>query len=154
MNRFIEHWEVKIPEFQIPLGLFSKSNDDLTQEEKEFLEYFIMIRSCCIEPVISKYYPLGPKGYGISLILSRILKVKEHISSDRELASKLRKNEIYRVVCQLRGENTPSHNIYNTLRSKLEIHGYIELHINFVKEADKLGLLTPHINGFPKNMRE
>lgn len=144
-----------MPEFQIPLGLFSKSYHHLTQEEKDFLDYFTMIGSWCIEPVISTHYSLGPKGYGSSLILSRILKVKERISSDRELASKLRKNEIYRVVCQLRDGNTvPSHNTYTTLRSKLGIQGYTELHTNFVKEADKFGLLTPPLHGCPKTMRK
>jgi len=67
----------------------------------------------------------------------------------------LRKNEIYRVVCQLSDGNTvPSRNTYTTLRSKLSIQGYTALHTNFVKEADKCGLLTPPLHGCPKTMRK
>jgi hypothetical protein len=154
LNSIIEHWEVRMPELQIRLGIFSKDYNALTKEKRDFLDYFIMIRSSCIEPLIERYYHSGPKGYGTALILTRVLKIKERISSDRELASKLKKNEIYRIACQLNSDDIPSHNSYNTLRNKLGTDGYVELHKNFVYEANKLGLLTPHINGFPDNMRD
>jgi len=34
-----------MPELQIRLGIFSKDYNALTQEESDFLDYFIMIRS-------------------------------------------------------------------------------------------------------------
>ncbi len=79
-----------MPELQIKLGIFSKDYGCLTGEEKRFLDYFIMIRESSIEPVMRKHYSAGPKGYGTSLILTRMLKIKERISADRELASGVR----------------------------------------------------------------
>jgi len=60
-----------------------------TPEEAEFLAYFRAIDRRAIAAVLSDYRSTGPRGYDASLVLARILKVKERISSDRELADKL-----------------------------------------------------------------
>jgi len=141
-------------EIQIPLKPFSYCFYDLTDRENNFVRYFNGVNLHNIKPVIERYYPgVGPKGYGSSLILSRILKVKEIFISDRNLAEKLRKNELYRIVCRVKKSNIPAHNTYNTLRNKLGIWGFIEIHTNFVKEAYSLGLLDPDIPQLPKNRR-
>ena len=67
-----------------------------TVQEVEFLEYFRRIDTRSIKEIFSQYRSTGPVGYATSLVLARILKVKERISSDRELSEKLAKIRIYR----------------------------------------------------------
>jgi hypothetical protein len=67
-----------------------------TPQESEFLKYFRLINKRSIDNILTGYRSTGPVGYASSLVLARILKVKERISSDRELSEKLAKIKIYR----------------------------------------------------------
>ncbi len=141
--------------YQLPLKPFSYAFPDMTNQENDFVNYFLSIRSENITPVVEKFYPgVGPRGYGSSLILSRILKVKELFMSDRDLVDKLAKNELYRFVCGFSKNSIPAHNTYHTLRKNLGVWGYIEIHSNFVRQANSLGLLDPEIPELPKNRRK
>jgi hypothetical protein len=100
--------------------------------------------------VVDCYAGLGPKGYGTALILARIIKVKERILSDRQLADVLKKNDLYRFITR---NTQPSHNTFNTLRRRLGPRGFIEIHKRFVKKAQSLGLLDPEIKDLPKNRK-
>jgi len=141
--------------YQLLLRPFSYSYDDLTEPENDFIRYFQTINLQSISSVVDEYYQgSGPKGYGSTLVLSRILKVKELFFSDRVLADKLAKNEIYRFVCLMDKNHTPAHNTYNTLRKSLGVNGYIEIHMNFVRDANSLGLLDPDLPELPKNRRK
>lgn len=141
--------------YQLPLEPFSYSYYDLTDKEHEFIAYFQLINLQSISKVIDKFYHgPGPKGYGNSLVLSRILKVKELFFSDRILSDKLAKNEIYRFVCLMDKNNTPSHNTYNTLRKTIGTQGYIEIHKNFIRDAHSTGLINPALHNLPKNRRK
>ncbi len=55
-----------------------------TPQEAEFQEYFRHIDKNAINEILSQYRSTGPTGYSTSLVLARILKVKERISSDSE----------------------------------------------------------------------
>jgi hypothetical protein len=138
-------------DFQIPLPGLARDFDTLTEEEKEFIAYFSTIDIDCISPVVNCYAGIGPKGYGTSLILARMIKVKERILSDRQLAKVLKKNDLYRFVTW---DNQPSHNTFNTLRKRLGPTGFIEIHKRFAKKAHSLGLLDPEIKELPKNRRK
>lgn len=142
-----------MPNYQLLLGL-SKHFDQLTLEEKAFIDYFTKVNIGCIDSVISTFHDLGPKGFGNSLILCRMVKVKERISSDRELAIKLRKNEIYRFVCQLSDGCCPAHNSFNTLRIRLGSEGFRTIHKNFVLQAHGLDLLNPKIKALPQHRKK
>jgi len=137
-------------DFQFSLPGLARSPDHLTSEERNFLSYFSAIDQDCLSPVASLYSGVGPKGYGISLILARIIKVKERILSDRQLARALRQNDLYRFVTH---DTQPSHNTFHTLRQRLGIDGYIEIHKRVVTKAHSLGLLTPEIRDLPKNRK-
>ena len=76
--------------FQIPLPGLARSFNDLTEQERIFIEYFSSIDLKCISPVVECYTGIGPKGYGASLILARMIKIKERILSDRQLADALK----------------------------------------------------------------
>ena len=67
-----------------------------TRQEAEFQEYYRHIDKNTINEILSQYRSTGPTGYSTSLVLARILKVKERISSDRELSDKLSNIRIYR----------------------------------------------------------
>ena len=67
-----------------------------TTQETNFLEYFQKIDRRVIVERLSRCRSTGPIGYTTSLILARVLKVKERISSDREFSEKPAKVEIYR----------------------------------------------------------
>ena len=69
--------------YQLPMG-FTRPFNDLTSAEKDFFDYFSKIDTSCIEKSFDQSSCFGPKGFGTSLILARILKIKERISSDRE----------------------------------------------------------------------
>jgi len=137
--------------FQIPLPGLARDFNTLTEEEKEFIEYFSAIDMDCISPVVESYAGIGPKGYGTDLILARIIKIRERILSDRQLAKALKKNDLYRFVTQ---DIQPSHNTFNTLRRRLGPHGFIEIHKRFVRKAHGLGLLNPEIKELPKNRKQ
>ncbi len=65
-----------------------------TPQESEFLKYFRCISKRSINNILSQYRSTSPVGYASSLVLARILKVKERISSDRELSEKLARIKI------------------------------------------------------------
>lgn len=139
--------------YQLPMG-FARPFSGLTSEEKDFFDYFSKIDTSCIDKVFDERPSFGPKGFGISLILARILKIKERISSDRELATKLSKNDSYRFVTGFLGNNSPAHNTFNTLRERLGVKGFVNIHCNLVLKANELGILDPEIMGLPSNRRK
>ena len=137
--------------FQVPLPGLARDFNDLTAQEREFIAYFSTIDFDCISPVIDCYTGIGPKGYGTALVLARILKIKERILSDRQLADALKKNDLYRFITH---NTQPSHNTFNTLRRRLGPKGFIEVHKRFVKKAHNFGLLDPEIKDLPKNRKK
>lgn len=137
-------------DFQLLLPGLARDFNTLTEEEKEFIAYFATIDNDCISPVVDFYAGIGPKGYGTSLILARMIKVKERILSDRQLAKVLKKNDLYRFVTR---DTQPSHNTFNTLRRRLGPTGFIGIHKRFVRKAHSLGLLDPEIKELPKNRK-
>lgn len=142
-------------DYQLPVPKFSSAYLDLIDEENDLVNYFRLIHLSNIHPVVERCYShAGPQGYGMGLFLSRMLKVKQTFISDRILARRLSENSTYRHLCLLDKAPTPAHNTFNTLRKHLGTKGYAEIHLNFVKEANKLGLLDPDIKQFPKNRRE
>jgi hypothetical protein len=124
-----------------------------TQQEVEFQEYFHRIDKSAINEILSQYRSTGPAGYSTSLVLSRILKVKERISSDRELSDKLSKIRIYRKAIDIGPNEIPAHNTFHTLRQRLGPEGFFQIHQRFVLEAYQVGLLTPPITDLPKMVR-
>jgi len=124
-----------------------------TPQEVEFQEYFRSIDKSAINEILSQYRSSGPAGYSTSLVLSRILKVKERISSDRELSDKLSKIRIYRKAIGIGPNEIPAHNTFHTLRQRLGPEGFFQIHQRFVLEAYKVGLLTPPITDLPKMVR-
>ena len=92
--------------FQIPLPGLARDFNGLTEQEQQFIAYFSTIDLGCISPVVDCYASIGPKGYGTALILARIIKVKERILSDRQLAKALKQNNLYRFVTR---NTQPSH---------------------------------------------
>jgi hypothetical protein len=124
-----------------------------TPQESEFLKYFRSIDKRSIDNILSQYRSTGPVGYASSLMLARILKVKERISSDRELSEKLAKIKIYRDAIGIRHDEIPAHNTFNTLRQRLGPEGFVEIHRGFVLQAHKLGLLSPPLSDLPKMVR-
>jgi len=138
-------------DFQVPFPGLARDFNNLTEQEKEFIAYFSTIDINCISPVVDSYAGIGPQGYGTNLIVARIIKIRERILSDRQLAKALKKNDLYRFVTR---DIQPSHNTFNTLRRRLGPHGFIEIHKRFVRKAHSLGLLDPEIKELPKNGRE
>jgi len=124
-----------------------------TPQEVEFLDYFRRINKSVIQAVLSQYRSTGPLGYDTSLVLARILKVKERISSDRELSDKLAKIGIYREAIGIGRQQIPAHNTFHTLRQRLGPEGFVQIHQGMVFEAYKVGLLTPPIPDLPKMLR-
>ncbi len=84
-------------DFQLPLPGLARDFNTLTEEEKEFIAYFSTIDIDCISPVVDSYAGIGPKGYGTALILARMIKIKERILSDRQLAKVLKKNGKFKL---------------------------------------------------------
>ena len=125
-----------------------------TPQEKEFLQYFRRIDKRAIRNILSQFRSTGPIGYATSLVMARILKVKERISSDRELSEKLGKIRIYRQAVGLGHNEIPAHNTFHTLRHRLGPEGFIRLHQHFVLQAYKIGLLTPPIQDLPKMIKD
>jgi len=141
-------------DYQLYLGLSARSFNSLTEKERCFIDYFTKVNMSAISPVMDELYTAGPKGYGSSLILARMIKIKERISSDRELADKLSRNELYRFITHIDHDHIPAHNTFTNLRARLGGDGLQKIHRNLVLTANSLGLLTPHIRGLPKNMRK
>ena len=125
-----------------------------TIQETDFLHYFRQIDKHTIRKILTQYKSTGPIGYEISLVLARILKVKERISSDRELSDKLSKIQIYREAIGIKRNMVPAHNTFNTLRSRLGPEGFIQIHQHFILQAYKTGLLTPPIPNLPNVVRD
>ena len=119
-------------------------------QERKFLNYFQSIDKIAIEKILSEYHSTGPIGYSSTLILSRILKVKERISSDRELCEKLGKNPVYRDAVGIRSNEIPAHNTFHTLRQRLGPEGFSRIHRHFVLQAYKIGMLTPPLRNIPE----
>lgn len=125
-----------------------------TSQERQFLDYFRSIDKDAIEKILSEYRSTGPIGYSNSLILSRILKVKERISSDRELSEKLAKNPIYRDAVGINSNEIPAHNTFNTLRQRVGPEGFARIHRNFILQAHETGLLTPPLKNLPEMLKD
>jgi len=63
---------------QIPFATVSSASADLCDPENDLVNYFVEINTRPIEKVVLQVFNgPGPKGYGVSLFLSRILKVKQ-----------------------------------------------------------------------------
>ena len=112
-------------------------------QDADFLQYFRQIDKRASGNILSRYRSTGPIGYTTSLVLARILKVKERISSDRELSEKLAKIQIYREATGIKRNRVPAHNTFNALRGKLGPEGFVQIHQHFVLRAFNSGLLTP-----------
>ncbi len=125
-----------------------------TSQEADFLKYFRQIDRRAIRKVLSKYRSTGPIGYDTSLVLARFLKVKERISSDRELSEKLAKIQIYREAIGIKRNRIPAHNTFNTLRSRLGPEGFIQIHQHLILQAYKIGLLIPPIPDLQNLVRD
>jgi len=125
-----------------------------TFQERQFLDYFHSIDKHAIEGILAEYRSVGPIGYSTTLILSRILKVKERISSDRELSDKLAKNPIYREAVGISSTEIPAHNTFHTLRKRLGPKGFSRIHRVFVLQAYEAGLLTPPLKNLPEMLRD
>jgi len=125
-----------------------------TPQEKQFLKYFRSIDTHNIENILSQYHSTGPIGYSTSLILSRILKVKERIFSDRELSEKLATNPIYRAAVGIRSTGIPAHNTFHTLRQRLGPDGFARIHQLFVRQAYQTGLLIPPLKNLPRMLHD
>ena len=141
-------------DYQLYFGLSAKSFNSLTEKERSFIDHFTKLNMSAISPVMDELYTAGPKGYDSSLILARMIKIKERISSDRELADKLSRNELCRFITHIDHDHIPAHNTFTNLRARLGGDGLQKIHRNLVLTANSLGLLTPHIRGLPKNMRK
>lgn len=63
-------------------------------------------------------------------------------------------NPTYRSICLLEQSQTPSHNTFNTLRKRLGVEGFRNIHRRFVLEAHSLGLLNPDMPQLPKKTRK
>ncbi|HEA66199.1 MAG TPA: transposase [Desulfobacterales bacterium] len=121
-----------------------------TSQEIEFLKCFRSICKHTIKNILDQNRSTGPVGYATFLVMARILKVKERISSDRGLSEKLAKIDIYRKAIGINQHEIPAHNTFHTLRQRLGPEGFFQIHQSFVLEAHKIGLLTPPILDLPK----
>ena len=142
-------------EIQIPFGVISSAGADLADLQNDLVNYFVSIDTGPVAAVIASCFGArGPKGYGVSLILSRILKVKQVFVSDRILAQRLKEVATYRRLCGFSDGKVPAHNTYSTLRKALGVRGYAQIHAGFVHCAHELNLLDPKLPMLPKNRRE
>ena len=119
-------------DFQVSLPGLARDFNNLTQQEQDFIAYFSAIDIDSLSPVVDCYAGIGPKGYNAFLILARIIKIKERILSDRQLAEVLKKNDLCRFVTR---DIQPAHNTFNTLRKRLRPKGFVEIHKRFVLRA-------------------
>lgn len=140
---------------QLPFEFIDYSYYDLTDRENELLNYFTEIEDSNIQKTLDKTYKgRGPKGFEVRSFLAQMLKVKENFLSDRRLEGKLLGNSIYRFCCGFRNKTeVPNHSTYTHMRQRLGVWGYIDIHINFVNQAYRLGILNPDIAALPNNRR-
>jgi hypothetical protein len=61
-----------------------------TPQEVEFLDYFRRINKSAINGILSQYLSTGPLGYDTSLVLARILKVKDQLYQAQDSTTGLR----------------------------------------------------------------
>jgi hypothetical protein len=122
--------------------------------QAEFLECFRSIEKQAIQEVLAQHRSTGPVGYSTSLVMARILKVKERISSDRELSEKLAKIQIYREAIGIGRHEIPAHNTFHTLRHRLGPEGFAQIHQRFVWQAHRTGLLTPPLPVLPRMVQD
>ena len=142
-------------EIQIPFGAISSAAADLADPENDLVNYFLSIDTRPTAAVIASLFGTrGPKGYGVSLVLSRILKVKQVFISDRILSQWLKEVATYRRLCGFSDGKVPTHNTYSTWRKTLGVEGYRQIHAGFVRCAHKLKLLDPELPVLPKNRRQ
>jgi hypothetical protein len=142
-------------DIQIPFLTISSAGEDLANPKNDLVAYFLSIDTQPIAAVIARAFSgRGPKGYGVSLLLSRILKVKQVFISDRILAQRLKEVATYRRLCGFFDGNVPAHNTYSTLRRTLGARGYSEIHAGFVRRAQTLHLLDPKLPMLPSNRRK
>jgi len=125
-----------------------------TPQERQFLDYFRSIDKHAIANILAEFHSTGPIGYSVSLVLARILKIKERISSDRELSEKLAKIPIYRDAVELCSKEIPAHNTFNTLRQRLGPEGFVQIHRHFILQAHRDGLLTPPLKDIPEIVKD
>ena len=125
-----------------------------TLQETDFLKYFRQIDKRPISKILSQYRSTGPIGYETSLVLACILKIKERISSDRELSEKLSKIQIYREAIGIKRNMVPAHNTFNSLRSRLGPEGFVQIHQHLIFQAYQTGLLIPPIPDLPNVVRD
>lgn len=140
---------------QLPFSFLDYSYSDLTDPEHELLNYFTQIRDENIQSIFDNLYSgRGPRGSGLNMFLAQILKIKENFLSDRALESKLLSNSIYRFCCGFRREqDVPHFSSFTKMRKRLGAQGYIDIHINFVKQAHEIGLLDPDVPGLPRHRK-
>jgi hypothetical protein len=142
-------------EIQIPFGAVSSAAADLADRENDLVNYFLTVDTQPIATVVARALGgRGPRGYGVSLVLSRILKVKQVFISDRVLAQRLKEVATYRRLCGFSDGKVPAHNTYSTLRKTLGVTGHAEIHAGFVRCAHALNLLDPELPMLPKNRRK
>jgi len=125
----------------------------LSPEERAFVDYFDRVPTRCLQIVEELYRGLGPRGFGASLLLARMLKVKEGISSDRELCERLGRIRLYPTACRLKRDAIPSPSTFSEFRDRLAPAGYRAIQNRFVENANAVGLLEPPIPGLPQNRR-
>jgi len=107
-------------EMQIPFGAISSAGADLADPDNDLVSYFLGVDPQPIASVIAKAFGnRGPRGYGVPLFLSRILKVNQVFISDRILAQRLKEVATYRRLCGFADGTVPAHNTYSTLRKAL-----------------------------------
>jgi hypothetical protein len=142
-------------EIQIPFEMVSSAGADLVDPENDLVNYFLTIEMQPIVHVVERAFSnRGPKGYGASLLLSRILKVKQVFISDRVLVTRLKEVATYRRVCGFTDRKVPAHNTYHTFRKAIGPEGYARIHAGFVRRAYALNLLDPTLPMLPKNRRK
>jgi len=140
---------------QIPFKTVSSAGSDLVDPENDLVTYFLGIEMQPIVRVVERAVSnRGPKGYGASLFLSPILKVKQVFISYRILVQRLKEVATYRRLCGFSDGKVPSHTTHHTLRKVLVPEGYAQIHAGFVRRAHALNLLDPKLSMLPKNRRK
>ena len=78
-------------EIQIPFGTISSAAADLADRKNDLVNYFLSIDTQPIATVVETALGShGQKGYGVSLVLSRILRVIQVVISVRILPQRLK----------------------------------------------------------------
>ena len=107
-------------EIQIPFPTLSSAGVDLVDPENDLVNYFLAIEIQPIAHVVERAFSnRGTKGYGVPLLLSRILKVKQVFISDRVLVQRLKEVATYRRLCGFSDGKVPAHSTYHTFRKAI-----------------------------------